>query len=532
MSGTFLTAVSVILMIAYGMNTQTTGIFWRAGLIAALMKAISPSAFLVGPMTSILTEAIIVEIIIGILGKNFIAYLLAGITALYSVIVHKIIALLILYGFNIVRISENFYHFLINQLNIKYLPFIKALFYVSLLYVLIGIASALLGFYTGKSIRKNTGEENFNLTLKKFFIDRKEEKFSVSLIFFHFAAAVLLIYLLKKSLIIAAILTAIYIGFTAFRYKQIFRRLKKVGIWVQLALLFLISAFFYNGFLFLNTQSLLAGAEMILRFFIIIASFSAISAELQNPVIKILLYKHGLEDLYTGLSLAFSVFPVLNENFSVKKFVRQPVKHLAQSLQLANIIKEKFLEAINRRKIVVITGEINSGKTTFLKKIIENLKKEFVVCGIISEAKYYEGKKYSFYVKDIATDTRELLCTRKKIPGSIKTGKFYFSEKGIAFGNKVLTNTGNCRIVVVDEIGPLEKRNQGWAKSLDYLLEKNLPQIWVVRQSILQTILKQYSVRQALILKPEDDPRKAVSKIKEFFFAEKNDIPLPVSIGN
>ncbi|RPH94809.1 hypothetical protein EHM69_06280, partial [candidate division KSB1 bacterium] len=69
-TGTTLTAVGVCLLVAGQYFWPDRGIIWRAGVICALMKSVSPSAVLLGPMIGILTESLMLQLAVGILGRN------------------------------------------------------------------------------------------------------------------------------------------------------------------------------------------------------------------------------------------------------------------------------------------------------------------------------------------------------------------------------------------------------------------------------------------------------------------------------
>jgi len=55
-SGNILTAIGLIILISISYIWTERGLFWRAGVICALMKAMSPSAVIFGPMIAIFTE--------------------------------------------------------------------------------------------------------------------------------------------------------------------------------------------------------------------------------------------------------------------------------------------------------------------------------------------------------------------------------------------------------------------------------------------------------------------------------------------
>src|SRR5512141_1386767 len=58
-SGNILTGIGLMILISVSFLWKEKGLFWRAGLVCALMKTVSPSAVIFGPMIAILSEAIL-----------------------------------------------------------------------------------------------------------------------------------------------------------------------------------------------------------------------------------------------------------------------------------------------------------------------------------------------------------------------------------------------------------------------------------------------------------------------------------------
>ena len=77
-TGTILSGLGIALLIAGHSLWKEKGIVWRAGLICAVMKSVSPSAVIFGPMIGIAAEAFIVEIAIRMLGANAFGYIIGG----------------------------------------------------------------------------------------------------------------------------------------------------------------------------------------------------------------------------------------------------------------------------------------------------------------------------------------------------------------------------------------------------------------------------------------------------------------------
>src|SRR5664279_4201880 len=62
LSGTILATLGSVLLIAGSRLWNDRGLFWRAGLICALMKPISPSAVIFGPMVGIVGESLLLQV--------------------------------------------------------------------------------------------------------------------------------------------------------------------------------------------------------------------------------------------------------------------------------------------------------------------------------------------------------------------------------------------------------------------------------------------------------------------------------------
>ena len=116
-SGTILTFIAVILLVGSSRYWKATGIIWRAGLICAVMKTISPSADIFGPMVSIAAEALILEAVVKVIGSNYTGFILGGGLAVSWSLFYKIINLIIIYGFNIIELYSKLYQFAVKQLN-------------------------------------------------------------------------------------------------------------------------------------------------------------------------------------------------------------------------------------------------------------------------------------------------------------------------------------------------------------------------------------------------------------------------------
>ena len=353
-AGPILAANGTILMIAFYQVWQQKGLIWRAGLICALMKSVSPSAIILGPMIGILSEALIIETAIRLMGNNLVALSIGGALSVSVAFIHKVVGLLILYGLNIVKIYVNIFHFAANQIKIENANPWILIFAVIAVYVVLGFAAALTGFYIGKRSKKLKyelqGYKIEKLKTDNIFILNKEQKFSISLFFLHLILLPAgLLFLNYFSLKYAIIFIVVYSALNIIKYGKSLRRLKKPVFWLHLFILTFLAAIFWNGFnssgTFFNIQGLLIGIEMNARAIFVVIAFSSFSVELRNPVIKDFLFRRGFNKIYIALGLSFNALPVMIDAMPRPKyFLRHPVDSFSKMIAHA----DEWLGIFNR----------------------------------------------------------------------------------------------------------------------------------------------------------------------------------------
>jgi len=162
-----------------------------------------------------------------------------------------------------------------------------------------------------------------------------------------------------------------------------------------------------------------------------------------------------------------------------------------------------------QHKIVIITGEQGSGKTTFLQEIIFGLANNDVqIAGILAEGFWKNYERDYFELIDLKSKNRLLYCQRKPNDGWEKLKHFYINPDGQKFGEAALDPDylKNADIVVIDEIGPFELKGKGWAKAIEPIL-KGLPEltmIWVVRKSLLNEVAAYFKIAPLKIYNVEE----------------------------
>ena len=168
-------------------------------------------------------------------------------------------------------------------------------------------------------------------------------------------------------------------------------------------------------------------------------------------------------------------------------------------------------------KIIIITGEQGSGKTTFLSKLIKHLKAEGIsIGGFIAHGFWKDNIRHKFELEDLQTGDRILLSQTEPVEGWEKFSRFYFNPEGFEFGGKILLpeRLKNTDLVVIDEIGPFELLGNGWRKAIDKLFKKtNKPMIWVCRKSILKELVAEFDLQSYRIYNISEETPENLSPI-------------------
>jgi nucleoside-triphosphatase THEP1 len=75
----------------------------------------------------------------------------------------------------------------------------------------------------------------------------------------------------------------------------------------------------------------------------------------------------------------------------------------------------------------------------------------------------------------------------------------------------------------VDEVGPWELRDQGWAGQIyELTLKTQVPMIWVVQSDILDQVLEHWALQNPRIVDPSAlSPETALQKVRQWLDGEK-----------
>lgn len=513
-SGTILASMGVAIMVSFQYMWKQGGLVWRAGLITALLKAVSPSGIIIGPMVGIFTEAVFIELFTLLLGRNLLSYIISGGLAVFSALLHKVIMMLIIYGWDIVKVLDSFYQFLVKKAGIENLSAFWLILLVSSVYFIAGAIGGTLGYFIARKAGKIKDITGFDIDFEnKKVIDDSEEKYSLSFLALHISLLIAGIFVINYSpLWLSSLLSVIYIFFVIRYYDKAVFHLRKTSFWLQLLIITFIASLFWNKFTsgdLFSVEGLIIGYKITLRAAMMIVGFSALSVELKNPFVKNLLYNKGLRNLYWAMELSFSSLPSVMKIANPVKSIKNPLQFFPMILNQADMLLRNFEDHINSN-VIIITGDTQSGKTAFLSKIQRSLvDKSIKQVGFLAESIYEGDELMGHMLIDISEGESFRVSYREQKDNSVKIGRFFLLDEGLEFGRNILrkaNNSDNSDVVIVDEVGPLELKGGGWSDEVKELMKKkNKAIILIVRGKNLSDFIKKFEVNSPYIFYPERD---------------------------
>jgi hypothetical protein len=166
--GNVLTAIGLIILISFAYTFKEKGIFWRAGLICALLKTLSPSAVIFGPIIAIFTEAVLLENAVLILGRTYAGFIVGSVLAMSWNLVQKILSYILFYGFDIIEIYKGLVKIAEKQLNYNFDLLWTPIIILLSAYAVFGIVAAIIGIRVGKKISLKRDNPDVFIMSEKF----------------------------------------------------------------------------------------------------------------------------------------------------------------------------------------------------------------------------------------------------------------------------------------------------------------------------------------------------------------------------
>jgi len=153
---------------------------------------------------------------------------------------------------------------------------------------------------------------------------------------------------------------------------------------------------------------------------------------------------------------------------------------------------------------IIITGEVQSGKSTLVAELIDFLRsRKTSLSGILAPGLWQNNQRQGFDIVDLNNGKRYPLAHLRTDARAGAVTPFEFFPEGLTAGNRALAlkNCRNSSVIIVDEIGKLELKDSGWARFLAPLLTiTTAHHIWIVRKKLVAAVCETWNFRPVKII--------------------------------
>lgn len=149
--------------------------------------------------------------------------------------------------------------------------------------------------------------------------------------------------------------------------------------------------------------------------------------------------------------------------------------------------------------ILVLTGPVQAGKTTFLKNLLPVLRsRKIPVSGYLSLSLWAEGRILGYDLFDIKAGRSVPFLRREGQAGWEKVGPYFFLPSGLRTAENMILGCPADSWLIVDEIGPQEMSGRGVWPALSFVLSSMEPDcLLVVRRALLGELPRRFDRRPA-----------------------------------
>ena len=116
--------------------------------------------------------------------------------------------------------------------------------------------------------------------------------------------------------------------------------------------------------------------------------------------------------------------------------------------------------------VIIVTGAIGIGKTTVCHRLIEIVQNQGYSCGGILT---HKAPDKGIIIEGIQSGKAKTLASINNVYHGPRTAKYSFNAKGIAFGVREVEKGISSSVLLVDELGHLELRGEGFVKVIELI---------------------------------------------------------------
>ncbi|MHB8079401.1 MAG: nucleoside-triphosphatase [Candidatus Krumholzibacteriia bacterium] len=508
LTGEALSAIGVCLCVSGSRLWPDRGLIWRAGLVCALLKSLSPSAVIFGPMVAIAAEGFLLEGGVRLLGRNAAGWLVGGALATLEPLAHKAVGLLVTYGPDAGRLYVALCAFAARVLRVEALGPVNLLAALAVLSALAGVLAAWFGMAVGRSAAAAPAAvvpAGTPAGARDPFAAPAQRYAPLLLVVHAGALAGGVLALARLPLPAAAGAVLGYVGLALARYPRLRARLARPRLWVEIVAVSLLAGVVLGRLSGRGGGAGLAtGCGMALRAMLVVTAFAAVGIELRNPAVLRRCLGGPLGRLPEALGVAFEALPVMTALLGdQRRLLRRPVPVLGEVLAGGAAWLARIADGAPRpaAAVVVLTGDSGAGKTTLLLGLAGALRATgLTVGGIAAPVVRSDGARVGYDLLALDSGVTAPLCRTEGGAAAPAVGPFRFRAEGLALGRAALAAADRCDVVLVDEIGPLELRGEGWAPALPPLWERaGAVVVLAVRPGLVEAVAARWELRPRLV---------------------------------
>ncbi|HSV87180.1 MAG TPA: nucleoside-triphosphatase, partial [Bacteroidales bacterium] len=530
-SSNLLTAIGIILMIAGSRLWPDRGLIWRAGLICAALKTLSPSHAIFGPMIAISMQALLMQAAVTVGGRSIPAYIIGGGLAMTWNLAHRVLSAIVLYGASLIDMYQSLVNLLERNTGLILGGYWDPIIVLASIFFGGGALAAIAGIYISKST--STQEPLFwkfpkQVAPKPAFHPSKQRTVMALFRPILLLAAIIGLMLLISNLPVgwaALMVLLLMVAATLYDKSILSGVFRKPGFWIGLSVMVILSGFLLGsnqGGIF-NLEGLSIGAGMGLRALVVIAGFKILSRDLRSPDLAAWFTMRKMEGFLMATRVSFQTTPLLLESIPANHAWKNPVKVLKQLVTGMDqaLVFMKVLTLSNN--IIILTGHKAKGKTTLSINLAAWLKEVgFSVEGIVAPEIVENGERIGYMVQCIATGEKMTLARKASVMNENQKVPFVFDEAALKFGSNLLEQpqVEMADLVILDEAGPLELNGGGWATAFTNVIAKrNKPTLLVIRPALLESFKEKWNLGNPLVIdieqySPEEVLKQVVEKLK------------------
>ena len=144
-------------------------------------------------------------------------------------------------------------------------------------------------------------------------------------------------------------------------------------------------------------------------------------------------------------------------------------------------------------KIYLLTGAVQTGKTTSLMQWCKGKKNVSGILAPVINAKRMFLDIGSEEVFAMEADEAEI--------DVLKVGRFAFSASAFEKAKNIIAESKNCNYLVIDEVGPLELREEGLFTAIQQVLQNQASHIvLVIREGLIDKVTAFFHIKNATII--------------------------------